>query len=66
MSDLAPELDPALPESSQHQEIEEHLAGVHRGANWFYWIAGLSLVNSIIAVSGGNYSGEYIAFRLPE
>ncbi len=26
------------------------------GANWFYWIAGLSLVNSIIFLFGGNVS----------
>ena len=26
------------------------------GANWFYWIAGLSLVNSLIFVFGGNWS----------
>ncbi len=25
------------------------------GANWFYWIAGLTLVNSIIAVGGGDW-----------
>jgi hypothetical protein len=25
------------------------------GANWFYWIAGLSVVNSVIAVTGGNW-----------
>jgi hypothetical protein len=25
------------------------------GASWFYWIAGLSLVNSIAAVSGGDW-----------
>jgi hypothetical protein len=24
------------------------------GANWFYWIAALSLINSIIFISGGN------------
>ena len=26
------------------------------GANWFYWIAGLSLINSIIFLFGGNLS----------
>jgi len=25
-----------------------------RGANWFYWIAGLSVVNTVIFVAGGN------------
>ena len=26
------------------------------GANWFYWIAGLSLINSVIFLFGGNWS----------
>ena len=26
--------------------------GIKNGANWFYWIAGLSLVNSVMALSG--------------
>jgi hypothetical protein len=26
------------------------------GANWFYWIAGLSIVNSLIFLFGGNWS----------
>jgi len=26
------------------------------GANWFYWIAALSLINSVIFISGGNLS----------
>ncbi len=28
---------------------------VRSGANWFYWIAGLSVVNSIAFVSGANF-----------
>src|SRR5579872_2082664 len=28
---------------------------VRRGANWFYWIAALSLVNTITAIAGGNF-----------
>lgn len=32
------------------------VAAMHRGANWFYWIAGLSLVNSLIFVSGGHWN----------
>ena len=31
------------------------MAAVKRGANWFYWIAGLSLVNTIVAITGGNF-----------
>jgi hypothetical protein len=32
------------------------LAQLKGGANWFYWVAGLSLVNSIIFAFGGNVS----------
>lgn len=28
----------------------------HSGANWFYWIAGLSVVNTIAALSGAHFS----------
>src|SRR5690349_21130602 len=35
---------------------QETLAVMHRGANWFYWIAGLSLVNSAIFAFGGQVS----------
>jgi len=31
------------------------MAGAKRGANWFYWIAGLSLVNTAVALSGGQF-----------
>lgn len=31
------------------------ITGAKRGANWFYWIAGLSLINSIVAISGGQW-----------
>ena len=30
-------------------------AAVKRGGNWFYWIAGLSVVNTIVAITGGNF-----------
>ena len=33
----------------------EHLQRYKSGANWFYWIAGLSLVTSIITFGGGNW-----------
>ena len=34
----------------------ESLAQMKSGANWFYWIAGLSLVNSVIYAFGGDIS----------
>src|SRR4051812_17626178 len=30
-------------------------ARVKRGADWFYWIAGLSVINSIAQVTGANF-----------
>ena len=41
--------------SSEPEEVSpETLAQLKSGANWFYWIAGLSLINSAIFVFGGN------------
>lgn len=38
------------------REIHAELAQKYKsGANWFYWIAGLSLITSIITFSGGNW-----------
>ena len=31
------------------------VARVINGAKWFYWIAGLSMVNSLVVVFGGNF-----------
>jgi hypothetical protein len=31
------------------------LAQVCSGARWFYWIAGLSLVNSVVMIAGGGF-----------
>lgn len=45
-----PENDPAP--QSQEAQLAELLKTFRNGANWFYWIAGLSVVNSILMVSG--------------
>jgi zinc transporter ZupT len=34
----------------------EHTRHMHSGANWFFWIAGLSLINSVIALVKGGWS----------
>jgi hypothetical protein len=50
-------LEPAPPVSgvAEEQAAAEALRGQHRnGANWFFWIAGLSLVNSVLAVTGAS------------
>ena len=38
------------------QELEALRVDVARGGSWFYWIAGLSLVNSAILIFGGDWS----------
>jgi hypothetical protein len=45
------------------QQVNERLAvsrmvaagRVRAGAKWFYWIAGLSMVNSLVVIFGGNF-----------
>jgi len=39
--------------SAGRDELEARLKG---GANWFYWIAGLSAINSVIYISGSSWS----------
>ena len=45
-------------ESKQNAAIEQNsdelVAQVKSGANWFYWIAGLSVVNSLIYIAGSS------------
>jgi hypothetical protein len=36
----------------QHAQLSQTYKG---GANWFYWIAGLTIITSIIAFSGGDW-----------
>ena len=40
--------------SDPEEVTPETLAQLKSGANWFYWIAGLSLINSAIFIFGGN------------
>jgi hypothetical protein len=46
-SSTAPQLTPA-----QQMAVIQLQQRVKSGANWFYWIAGLSVVNTIAAVTG--------------
>jgi hypothetical protein len=44
-------------ESSEALTAEMQLASrIKHGANWFFWIAGLSLANSVILLAGGKWS----------
>ena len=36
----------------ERQQLEERMKS---GANWFYWIAALSLVTSVISLVGGSW-----------
>ena len=43
----------------QEKKIEERLkveTQFKSGASWFFWIAGLSLINSVILIAGGQWS----------
>lgn len=45
-------------EDQQTQAVQQQLKYEHQlklGANWFYWIAGLSVVNSVLMFSGSNW-----------
>ena len=44
------------PSEQSHFAHDELVATMKSGANWFYWIAGLSVVNTIIYISGADWS----------
>jgi len=50
-SEAITDTDEVLEEGDHVIEVESRLKS---GASWFYWLAGLSLVNSIIALAGGD------------
>ena len=43
-------------EQERAVEIEKYRSAFLSGANWFFWIAGLSLVNSLIILFSGEWS----------
>lgn len=43
-------------EQERAVEIEKYRSAFLSGANWFFWIAGLSLVNSLIILFNGEWS----------
>lgn len=63
-SNPTPAPDPDVPVTAEEVKVDPELEELHaqmlqlqaqgqNGANWFYWVAVLSLVNSVIAVVGG-------------
>ena len=51
-----PELGPTSSSDYTHVERGERAARVRSTGHWFYWLAGLSLINSIIVYAGGQWS----------
>ena len=51
----APRVAPATPAAGVPDELGEMPRRVTSGGSWFYWVAGLSLINSFAALSGGNW-----------
>src|SRR5438105_1901125 len=53
-------LPQAAPPPTQAQQIAMIAAPLLRqlrsGANWFYWIAGLSLLNAVVSLAGATFS----------
>ncbi len=47
------ETGPVEDRSTASEMLALHMQG-RKGANWFYWVAGLSLVNTAIILSGGS------------
>jgi hypothetical protein len=45
-------VDPATPVATERLRLE---AQFRSGANWFFWIAGMSLVNSVVGLFGGHW-----------
>jgi len=56
MSTLFPDENVNAQTENYHQPTDEQLRIMRGGANWFYWIAGLSMVNSLIFAFGGEWN----------
>jgi len=50
-----PPVDPKFVDVSPARPDPSLVASVKRGANWFYWIAGLSVINSVAFAAGANF-----------
>lgn len=51
-----PQIPENAPEIEQALLLEKNRQMIRSGGDWFFWIAGLSLVNSLIAAFGGQWS----------
>jgi hypothetical protein len=55
MQNITPPADRTGEDRTRLEEVHLEIA-TQRGTNWFYWIAGLTLVNTIISLVGGGIS----------
>jgi hypothetical protein len=51
----APLTAPSAATATPVGEDPQAVARLRSGASWFYWIAGLSLINSVVALTGSNW-----------
>jgi len=56
MSDSMNEQPPVVEQPAPNAELQKRLKEFHGGANWFYWIAALSVINSLLMFSGSKWS----------
>ena len=47
---------PSDPQAAYRMQIAAALAGIKRSASWFDWIAALSIINSVISLSNGQWT----------
>ncbi|PYV88863.1 MAG: hypothetical protein DMG90_13200 [Acidobacteria bacterium] len=45
----------AMPDQRETMQVLQLRNAINAGAGWFIWVAGLSMVNSIVSVSGGGF-----------
>lgn len=56
MDSIYPQSETTDTTNTTNEPDPQLLAQIKSGSNWFYWIAGLSLINSAIFAFGGNVS----------
>src|SRR5215471_16932506 len=54
-SSMAPRAPVNAPAAAPAQAAAVSVARLKSGASWFYWIAGLSLINSVVSFTGSSW-----------
>ena len=55
MNDTLNEQPPVVEQPAADAEAAQYLQEFHKGANWFYFIAGLSVINSLVMLFGAGW-----------